>query len=96
MCTFDPKYTANSVVPDLTEDEKSKYLSQEMERVQEMLDGAEDCKWVYQSLIQISFLRKSLDQDLSAPLEVARAWVDKLLELDPLRKGRWKELRETL
>lgn len=83
------------MVPDLTEEERTKYLSQEMEKVREMLDGAEDCKWVYQSLIHLEFLFRNLTQRLYASVEAVRVWVDKLLELDPLRRGRWEELRET-
>lgn len=72
------------------------YLTQEIQRVEEMLDGAEDCKWVYQALINLGVLWERLKQYPYAPTEKTIVWVDKLLELDPLRRGRWQVLKETL
>lgn len=96
MCTFDPKYTMISAVPQLSEDERIEYLTQEIQRVEEMLDGAEDCKWVYQALINLSVLWERLKHYPYAPTEKTIFWVDKLLELDPLRSGRWQALKETV
>ncbi len=84
------------MVPQLIQEERSMYLSQEIQRVQEMLDGAEDCKWVYQSLIDLSILSRKTSQHADAPIEAIILWVDKLLNLDPLRRGRWEDLRESL
>lgn len=95
MSTFDPKYTTSSMVPQLTEGERSKYVFQEIHRVQEMLDGAENCKWVYQSLIDLSVLSRKSTQHSYAPTEASTLWVDKLLDLDPLRRGRWEDLKKT-
>lgn len=96
MSTFDPKYTTSSMVPQLTEGERSKYVFQEIHRVQEMLDGVENCKWVYQSLIDLSVLSRKSTQHPYAPTEAPTLWVDKLLDFDPLRRGRWEELKKTL
>ncbi|CAD6583084.1 MAG: Rab geranylgeranyltransferase [Alectoria sarmentosa] len=61
MCTFDPKYAAESMVPDLTASERLMYVRDEIVKVQAMLDGAEDCKWIYQSLISLSILYHKFD-----------------------------------
>ena len=96
MSTFDPRYAADSMVPDLTAAEKFAYVVQEFDRVQDMLDGAEDCKWIYQSLTDLSVLHKRLTTEWPVQVEVIRNWVDKLLRLDPLRAGRWSDLKSFL
>lgn len=84
------------MVPDLTTDERSKYIAQEFDRVHEMLDGAEDCKWIYQSLIHLSKLHKSFTAEWPAKADLVRQWIDELLRLDPLRAGRWNDLNSDL
>ncbi len=96
MSTFDPKYAADSMAPDLSEEERSVYVTQEIGRLQEMLDGAEDCKWIYQSLISLSILHKSLRSRWPVVLSEIGHWVDELTELDPLRAKRWADLRRDL
>lgn len=93
MCTFDAKYAARSMAPALTTEERSAYLIQELERILEMLDGAEDCKWIYQSLIYLSMLYRDLNKSWPARSIGITEWADQLAKLDPLRAGRWKELR---
>lgn len=96
MCTFDPRHKENSIAPGLIEEEKAKYLSQEIERVREMLDGAEDCKWVYQALISLNVLCKDLVQCPPVPAEEVKTWVERLVSLDPMRSNRWRELKNAL
>ena len=96
MSTFDPKYAANSMAPDLSEEERSEYVTQEIGRLQEMLDGAEDCKWIYQSLISLSMLHKSLVGKWLIGMSEIVHWVDELTKLDPLRAKRWADLRREL
>lgn len=96
MSTFDPKYAAHSMAPDLSEEERSEYVTQEIGRLQEMLDGAEDCKWIYQSLISLSILHKSLGGRWPVGMSEIGHWVDELTRLDPLRAKRWADLRREL
>ena len=96
MSTFDPKYSADSMVPDLSVEERAEYVTQEIGRLQEMLDGAEDCKWIYQSLIGLSILQKSLRGRWPAGTSAIGHWVDELTKLDPLRAKRWADLRREL
>ena len=93
MSTFDPKYAADSIVPDLSEEERADYVAQEIGRLQEMLDGAEDCKWIYQSLISLSVLHKGLRGRWQVEMSEIGHWVDELTNLDPLRAERWADLR---
>lgn len=72
------------------------YVSQEYKKILEMLDGAEDCKWIYESLIQISILYNSLSNKWLAPEDQIHSWIRELKRLDPLRKGRWHDIEEGL
>lgn len=96
MCTFDPKYASVSMAPALTTEERSTYLIQELERVLEMLDGAEDCKWIYQSLIYLSMLYRNSNQSWPTESSGILDWVNELTKLDPLRAGRWNDLKNKL
>lgn len=84
------------MVPDLTKAERSGYLIQETERIEEMLEVVEDCKWVYQALILLSNLQRNSTEDPTAVQPKIKDWVNKLLILDPLRRGRWTELGKSL
>ena len=93
MRTFDPKHAAQSMAPDLTAAERTAYVHNEMTKIREMLDGAEDCKWIYQTLIHLSFLSRELGADQSEGADLVDEYIDELTKLDPLRLGRWNELR---
>ncbi len=93
MCTFDPKYAAHSMAPDLTAAERSTYVREEILKVREMLDGAEDCKWIYQSLISLSKLYRDLGNDWIEKEDPIENYIVELTKLDSLRAGRWNDLR---
>lgn len=92
MCTFDPRYASESMAPCLSTEERIKYVAAEIEKITEMLDGAEDCKWIYQSLINLSLLYKISSDQWPVQKEHIHGWIDQLRKLDPLRIGRWNEL----
>ena len=93
MCTFDPKYATESMVPELTGAERTTYVRKEIMKVREMLDGAEDCKWIYQSLIHLSLLYRELGSDWVEEASHVDEYIDELTKLDPLRLGRWNDLK---
>ena len=96
MSTFLPTSVPNTIVPDLTVLEKTFYIRQEIERVQEMLDGADDCKWIYLTLIQLSSLHRDLTNQWPFEIECLEGWVSKLIQLDPLRRGKYLDLKKRL
>ena len=96
MRTFDPKFAAVSMVPELTGAEKSAYVRKEMKKVQEMLDGAEDYKWIYQSLIDLNFLYRELGNDSFEEASRDDEYLGKLIQLDHLRSGRWNDLKRRI
>ena len=93
MSTFDPKYAAESMVPGLNEAEKLAYVSKEIIKIRDMLDGAEDCKWIYQSLISLNILYHGLSKDWYEEANRIGEYVDALIKIDPQRLGRWNDLK---
>lgn len=93
MYTFDPKSATESMVPELTGAERTAYVRKELTKVREMLDGAEDCKWIYQSLINLSLLYRELGNDWYEEGSHFEEYINELTKLDPLRSGRWNDLK---
>ena len=81
------------MVPDLTTVEKIAYVSKEIIKIREMLDGAEDCKWIYQSLIQLNLLYHEVSNDWFEDARQIGEYIDEIIKLDPLRLGRWNDLK---
>jgi len=97
MCTFDPRFAEDSMAPNLTDDCRLTYIVQALEVMQDLRECAEDCKWVYQALLQYTTLEHLLkDEPLTAVKSKLAEWLEELRKLDPLRKGRWDDLSNTL
>lgn len=79
--------------------EKETYLRQELESVRGMLEGAEDCKFIYQALLELApkyaeVTKHTLaagQDDLLARTNEMKAWLEQLKKIDPLRAGRWDD-----
>ncbi|KAK5002624.1 Rab geranylgeranyltransferase [Cryomyces antarcticus] len=96
-----------AIVLDLTDEDRRERLRGERDSIEEMLEGAEDCKWIYQALLQctaqyldLAVKAKNGDPKHSVPdPEVKnnmRVWLEQLKTLDPLRMGRWDDLHNAL
>ena len=97
MCTFDPRFAQNIMAPDLTVDCRLTYVAEALEVMQDLRECAEDCKWVYQALVQYTTLKHLLNSEpLAAVRSYVAEWLGELRKLDPLRKGRWDDLSRTL
>ncbi|KAF9888119.1 Rab geranylgeranyltransferase [Aspergillus nanangensis] len=97
MCTFDPTISEQTMAPNLSDSERLDYLRGEMEEIQDMLDGAEDCKYVYQALIECTLLISKVEGRLSnADQQKVLSWLSELKKLDPLRYGRWLDFERSL
>ena len=77
------------------------YLQQEIESVRDMLDGAEDCKYIYQALLEYGGRLVEMNHDNDSGgvdgeagrvIEEMTGWLEELRKIDPLREGRWKDL----
>ncbi|CAG8899055.1 unnamed protein product [Penicillium salamii] len=83
--------------PHLSSSERLEYIRSEIEEIQEMLDGAEDCKYIYQALIEYTLLASKVEGSLSTEdREQILSWLSELKKLDPLRRERWIDLEKTL
>ncbi|KIX05305.1 uncharacterized protein Z518_06177 [Rhinocladiella mackenziei CBS 650.93] len=97
MCTFDPDQAARSMAPNLSNDQRLKYIASEKEYIEEVLEDAQDCKWPYQALIECTLLEAKLNKGMQKDdNRKIREWLDMLKTLDPLRKGRWLDMEQAL
>lgn len=87
-----------SVIPSLSTDERVEYLTIEINKLKEMLPEADDCKWIYQRLLELSLDRREFDDEwfLNTQSTDLENWLNTLSKLDPLRAGRWQDLRKRL
>lgn len=85
------------MAPNLTNSERLDYLQQEIDAIQDMLDGAEDCKYIYQALIDCTLLSAKVKGTMSkVDKQNVAKWLSELKTLDPLRRGRWTDFEKTL
>jgi geranylgeranyl transferase type-2 subunit alpha len=98
MSTLSPRNPRESaIVLELTDLDQKRYCEQEVNFIKEILEDEEDCKWIYEVLLQYSTSYKSLqDDDSIITDDDLREWLSKLRSLDPLRSGRWTDLEKTL
>lgn len=98
MTAFEPKTAAGSIAPDLSAEERKAYLDAELEYVLEALEGAEEVKWIYLSLIQLASSYKAVTSEWpqSVTESQVKKWVLELSALDPPRDRRWLDLRQSL
>lgn len=94
MSTLDAdNASTTSVLDPCTNAERLQYLEQELDSIKEMLDGAEDCKYIYQALLEYSRRYKELEAgNTKVTTQELRDWLTELKNIDPLREGRWKDL----
>ena len=97
MCTFDPTTATDTMLPNLSSEDRLQYVVQERQFIEELLEDVDDCKWVYLALIECVQLQSKLELgQLRERKEEILGWLSKLMILDPLRKGRWDDLRQSL
>ena len=89
-------YAGSSMAPDLSKDERLDYVSKQIESLLDMLDGAEDCKWIYQSLLQLCVVHRDNSGTWPTQKQDMPKWTEELRKLDPLRAGRWIDLKRNL
>jgi geranylgeranyl transferase type-2 subunit alpha len=86
------------IVLNFSDADRIKYLDQQLIFLNDLLDGAEDSKWIYNALIDCTTAMWEI-RGRQNPPEVKRdlvRWLNELQKLDPLRGGRWHELKSLL
>lgn len=87
-----------TITPHFTQDDRIEYVTRQLAILKDMLDGAEDCKWIYDALIEHTMAlckmeERAPEQDES---QDCKAWLEELRKLDPGRSGRWDDLKKSL
>lgn len=92
MLTLLSSEASITILPNFKAQQRHAYAVQQIDDLKEMLDGAEDCKWIYHGLFEYTLdVCKLLDrQPTLEEIEDLRLWLAELKKLDPLRQGRWK------
>jgi geranylgeranyl transferase type-2 subunit alpha len=86
-----------TMAPNLSASDRLEYIRNEIEELQEMLDGAEDCKYIYQALIDCTLLASKVKGNLSQDdRDQILGWLSELKKLDPLRRERWLDFEKGL
>ena len=90
--------SASSIAPNLTPSERATHLDAQVDVVREMLEGAEDCKWIFQALVELATTQRRDAERWpeGVTTQDIKGWMDELEKLDPLRKGRWRDVRTGL
>lgn len=97
MCTFDPSMSSQTMAPNLSDSERLAYLREEIDAIQDMLDGADDCKYIYQALMDCTLLVAKVSGSLSSEdRDKVLGWLTEIKKLDPLRQGRWEDFERGL
>lgn len=89
LMSEDPEIT---ILSNFTVEQRRQYAEAQIEELKEMLDGAEDCKWIYHGLFEYTLALCKLlhGEPTEAEKDDLRAWLGELRKLDPLRQGRWR------
>jgi geranylgeranyl transferase type-2 subunit alpha len=87
-----------TMTPNFTPEDRVEYVTRQLIILKDMLDGAEDCKWIYNALIEYTMTLWQMEE--RAPevdeRQDCKAWLVELRKLDPLRIGRWDDLENSL
>lgn len=87
-----------TINPNFTQADRISYVTRQLENLTEILDGGEDCKWVYNALIEytIALAKMEKRQVFEEETQHCLSWLAELRKLDPLRSGRWDDLEVSL
>ncbi|KAK2871973.1 hypothetical protein FQN49_002670 [Arthroderma sp. PD_2] len=97
MCTCDTDLAPQTMTPNLTDADRLECLEQEIEAIEDILEDTNDCKWIYQALITYTLLIAKIHKEVNGiQQDRISGWLAELKRLDPLRKGRWDDLKRSL
>ncbi|PSS06720.1 hypothetical protein M430DRAFT_54519 [Amorphotheca resinae ATCC 22711] len=87
-----------TITPNFTDEDRIQYVRKQLVNLGDMLDGAEDCKWIYNALLEytLALCRMENRPPLDAERQDCTSWLAELRKLDPLRAGRWDDFEKTL
>ncbi|KAF2762080.1 geranylgeranyl transferase type-2 subunit alpha [Pseudovirgaria hyperparasitica] len=88
---------SEKIATELSNRDRVARLEAEIEAIREIEDDTKDCKWLYQSLLKYSAILLDVEAAQKAVTnEDLSVWMLQLETLDPLRAGRWTDLKKRL
>lgn len=86
-----------TITPNFTPEERTEFVTRQLVNLRDILDGAEDCKWVYNALLEYTMALCEMEErrPRDDEKEDCRLWLTELRKLDPFRAGRWDDLDNT-
>lgn len=87
-----------TITPNFTNADRIEFVTRQLEILKDMLEGAEDCKWIYIALIEYTVALIRMEEGDGEPdaRQNCRIWLAELRKLDPFRSGRWDDLEKSL
>ncbi|CZT43960.1 related to geranylgeranyl transferase alpha chain [Rhynchosporium secalis] len=87
-----------TITPNFTNDDRLVYVERQLSILQDMLDGAEDCKWIYDALVEYTMALSLIkDREPQADEKAnCKVWLEELRKLDLFKSGRWDDLEKSL
>lgn len=79
-------------------EERVKYIMTDIEDIKDLVEDYDDCKLIYEALIQCTIALPTLQDRKPSDAEMLdlETWLSKLQELDPMRRGCWDDLGRQL
>ncbi|KAI0121295.1 hypothetical protein BJ170DRAFT_704392 [Xylariales sp. AK1849] len=84
-----------TIAPGLTVAERITYVEKEIEEIRELGEDYKDVKWIYEALLEYTMALGPMGSDGVSKDEM-EGWLQKLRELDLMRKGRWDDVEKAL
>jgi len=86
------------ITPNFTYRDRIDYVSEQLVSLRDMLDGAEDCKWIYNALLEYTLVVCQMEErePRGEEKQDCISWMSELRKLDSLRNGRWAGLEKSL
>ncbi|KAK8086087.1 geranylgeranyl transferase type-2 subunit beta [Apiospora phragmitis] len=86
------------IAPNLSLADRRDFVDREVAEIKDLLEDYADAKLIYEALLEYGIAYRAMgesDAD-TANQDEMMAWLAKLKELDPLRRGRWDDLEKSL
>lgn len=87
-----------TITAGLSDEERLTYINREIADIKDLLEDYDDCKLIYERLMDYTLALAALERRQprgNEKLDLS-AWLSKVRELDPMRRGRWDDFEREL
>jgi geranylgeranyl transferase type-2 subunit alpha len=87
----------DAIVPELTPADRAAYIRAQITNMKDILEVADDCKWVYNVLMEYTIALWATEgrQPAVEETQECKEWLAHMRQQDPLRHGRWDDLERS-